>query len=137
MTGAPTTWLVLAAAAHLGFQLTVSVLVYPGLADLPRARWAEVHAAHSRRIVPLVAATYLGLLVALTWSLTSYPGDPGVVLAALGAAGSMGLTAAVAAPLHGRLGRGHDAGLVRRLVLADRVRSLCAAVCLVGAVLAR
>ena len=42
-------------------------------------------------------------------------------------------TALVAAPTHGRLGRGRTDALVRRLLVADRVRLLGAIVCLAGA----
>ena len=53
--------LVLAAAAlHAGFQLTVSVLVYPAL--LRAEPFAPAHDRHSRSIVPLVLLVYVALV---------------------------------------------------------------------------
>lgn len=136
VTPGPLVWLLLVAALHLGFQATVSVLVYPALAEAPEERWARVHAAHSRRITPLVAASYLPLLGVLVWSVLSFPTDPGVLVAAAGAALSFLITATVAAPLHGRLAAGRRDDLVRRLLVADRVRVVGAVICVLGALVA-
>ena len=154
--------LVAATALHAGFQLTVSTVVYPALADrapaehdLPdrvpadrvpadhdpadhdpadRGRpgqpglepaasgWSRAHAAHSRRIGPLVAVVYPGLALALAGRLRAAPDVP-TLLAAGCSAGVVILTAAVAAPLHGRLGPEPEPVLVRRLLVADRGRS--------------
>lgn len=132
----PDSWLLLAAAAHLGFQLTVTLVVYPALADLPPERWAPAHDSHSRRITPVVALVYAGLVLATGAALLSADVGAGVAIAAAAAAACVGLTAAVAAPTHARLGHGHDPALVRRLLLADRLRLVAATVCLVGALLA-
>lgn len=48
----------------------------------------------------------------------------------------LAVTAFVAAPAHGRLGRGWDERVVRRLVVADRLRLLVAVVAVVAAVVA-
>jgi hypothetical protein len=135
MSGGAAPWLVLAAGAHLGFQLTVTLVVYPALADVSPDRWSRAHDAHSRRITPAVVLVYAGLLVAVVASLWSEPADPAHVAAAAGAAACMTLTAVAAAPLHGRLARGHDALLVQRLLLVDRLRLLGALACVVAAVL--
>lgn len=130
------TWPVVLLAAtgvHLGFQLTVSALTYPTLAAVPRSRWAAAHDAHSRRIAPLVGVVYAGVLVGCVGALVSGP-SYAVGLAVLGNGTAMGLTALLAAPMHGRLGRGHDAMLVRRLLVVDRGRTTAAAIALVGAV---
>jgi hypothetical protein len=126
-------WLLLTAALHLGFQLTVTVVVYPALADVAEADWAVAHAAHSRRIAGVVALSYLPLLGVGLWALVDGPVGVGLVLAAVGAAVSFLTTAAVAAPTHGRLGAGRTDALVRRLLVADRVRLVGAALCLTGA----
>lgn len=127
--------LVLAATAlHAGFQLTVTALVYPALLDDGRD-WADRHAAHSRRITPLVGATYVVLLAVGVPALLTDLGR-GVGLAAVGAVVSLATTAFVAAPLHGRLGRGWDPALAHRLLVADRVRAVGSAVALLGGVLA-
>lgn len=125
--------LLAATALHAGFQVTVTALVYPALLAHGRD-WAARHAAHSRRITPVVGLTYVALLAAGVPALLTDRG-PGVALAALGAAGSLGTTAFVAAPLHGRLGHGWDPALAHRLLLADRVRAVGAVVALTGGVL--
>ena len=129
-------WLVATAALHLGFQATVTLVVYPALADVADADWAGAHSAHSRRISYVVALAYLPLLGVGLWSLVAGPVDAGLVVAAVGAAISFLTTAAVAAPTHGRLGRGRTEELIRRLLVADRVRLLGAVVCLAGALVA-
>ena len=124
-----------AAAAHLGFQLTVTLVVYPALAAAPADAWTRVHEAHSRRIAPLVGVLYVGLVGAAAGALLTAP-SPGIVVAAAAVVTAIGLTAAVAGPLHVRLGRGRDEGLLRRLLRADRGRTFAALVALVAAILA-
>lgn len=117
------TWL------HLGFQATVSALVYPVLAATPGASWAAAHDRHSRVITPLVGFVYGALLVGSGASLLVAPG-PAVVVAVAAVGLSLGTTALVAAPLHGRLaGAGPTPERLRLLLVADRWRT-------VGAVLA-
>ena len=111
-------------ALHAGFQLVVTVVVYPALADVPDASWARAHADHSRRITRVVAPLYAVVAGACLWALLSWPVGPAVAVALLGHAVAGGTTAAVAAPTHGRLGReGRRPELVRRLLVADRVRT--------------
>lgn len=123
-----------AAALHLGFQLTVTVLVYPALARIAPVTWTQTHDAHSRRIVPLVGLTYAVLVGTGVWALAAAPRSGALVLALAGAAIALLTTAFVAAPLHGRLGGGHDPALLARLLWVDRVRTLGAALCFAGAV---
>ena len=134
----PAPWLLLVAAAHLGFQATVDLVVYPALADLPASGWAEAHRRHARRITPVVAVIYPPLLLLVVWTLLAEPRSTGSWLAFTGALLSVVTTAAVAAPTHGRLG-GSDPQerpqLLRRLDQADRVRTVGAVICLAGAVL--
>ena len=130
------TALLAAACLHAGFQTTVTVAVYPALAALPAADWERGHRAHSRRMVVLVAPLYGLLLAASVWSLVDGP-DAATWVAVAGLALAGGTTAAVAAPLHGRLGRaGPEPVLVRRLLVADSVRCAGALVGLAGAVVA-
>lgn len=132
---APVVALALAAALHAGFQLTVTAVVYPALARVDGDRWPAAHDAHGRSIAPLVGGVYLALVGAGIWAVLSEPGlwvwvsVAGALLAGL-------TTAFVAAPTHGALGRGRSDALVGRLLVADRVRSLGAVVCLAAAVLA-
>ncbi|WP_322920508.1 hypothetical protein [Nocardioides renjunii] len=133
----PAPWLLLVAGAHLGFQLTVALVVYPALADVPDAGWATAHERHSRRITPLVAAIYLPLVAVLAWTAVAEPGAEGTWLALAGGAVAVLTTAAVAAPTHGRLATAPPAErpeLLRGLRLADQVRTAGAVVCAVGAV---
>lgn len=128
--------LLVATAVHAGFQLAVTMLVYPAFAAVPDQQWSEQHERHSRRITPVVVVVYGPLLLAGGWVLLTGP----TLLAGLAvgaAAVASGLTAAVAVPAHARLGRhGRDRTTLRRLLVADRLRLLAAAValgCAVGA----
>ena len=123
--------LVAATALHLGFQLVVTVLVYPALARVPADRWPVEHTQHSRRITPVVGVVY-GLLLVAGASVLVAGATADQVGSLLAAAAAMVVTAVVAAPLHSRLGRldsatsGPDPGLMRRLLVADRVRTALA-----------
>ncbi len=127
--------LVAATALHAGFQLVVTLIVYPALAATPAERWPSTHAAHVHRIVPVVGLVYGSVLVAGAVAILSGPGvAQGVAVAASGTA--VVVTAAVAAPAHSRLGRGLDERVIRRLLAADRVRLACALVAASAALLA-
>jgi hypothetical protein len=111
-------------ALHAGFQLVVSVVVYPALADVPDEQWGPAHTAHSQRITWLVAPLYAVVAAACAWSLLSWPVPVAVGAVVVGHAVAGGTTALVAAPAHGRLGsEGKRPELVRRLLVADRVRT--------------
>ncbi|NYE36519.1 hypothetical protein F4692_001652 [Nocardioides cavernae] len=136
--GHPEPWLLAIAGAHLGFQLTVRLVVYPALAEVGPDGWHDAHARHSRRIAPLVAVLYPCLLAALVWALAARPETVGAWVAAVGGGVAMAATAASAAPTHGRLGRAaasERGALLHALARADRVRTAGAALCLAGAVL--
>lgn len=124
-----------AAAAHAGFQATVSAVVYPALSHVRAAHWRQAHDRHSRAITPLVAVVYLALVGTAAWWLVV---DWSVLhaVAVAPALLSIVVTALVAAPLHRRLVRRDDA-LVGRLLTADRVRTALAVASLVLALLAR
>lgn len=139
--------LAVASALHLGFQLTVTMVVYPALARVDDAGWSAAHSRHSRAITPLVVLVYGTLVLAGTWAVSALArGDGGaglggqtavwVWLSVVGALLAMLTTAFVEAPLHGRLGRGRDQALVDRLLRGDRVRTVGAVLSCVGAVLA-
>lgn len=132
-----TTALVAASALHAGFQLAVSTLVYPALADEAPDRFAAAHDAHARRVTPLVGLVYAGVIASAATALARSQRDgPRVATtAALTAqAVALGTTAAVAAPLHGRLGRRRTDRDLRRLRRADLVRTLAAVAGLAAAV---
>ncbi|WP_380174271.1 hypothetical protein ACFEMC_05255 [Kineococcus sp. DHX-1] len=129
--------LLAATAAHAAFSAVVTAVAYPALAATPADRWAVVHAAHSSRITPVVAVVYGALLASWAWALATLPVGPGLVVAGVGTVLALGTTAAAAAPTHARLGReGPRPEVVRRLLRADAVRTVGAALALVGAVAA-
>jgi hypothetical protein len=128
------TALLAATAVHAGFQLTVTALVYPALFRAPD--WQAAHTAHRRSITPVVALVYAALVAAAVLALVDGPSGPCTVVALGGVALALGTTALVAAPLHGRLSPGRDEGLVRRLRVADLVRTVAAFAALAGAVVA-
>jgi hypothetical protein len=113
---------------HLGFQATVTLLVYPALRRVPADRWLAAHAAHSRRIAPLVGVVYAAVAAVGAVAVVGPPGGGWVWVA--GAASLVaGLTTATrGAPLHRRLARGRDEATLAALVRADRVRLMAAAV---------
>jgi len=131
-------WLVALVAAtglHAGFQLTVTTLAYPALARVSRPEFSRAHDAHSRAIVPLVALVYAAVVVASVGAVLATPGS--VLAWSAGAASAVALlvTALRAAPLHGRLGRlGPEPGLVRSLLLADRLRTVVALLAFAAAI---
>jgi hypothetical protein len=128
------TALLAACALHLGFQLVVSVVVYPALNDVGPDRWAAAHTAHSRRISLVVAPVYALLAAACLWVLLAGPRTPWLLLAVAGSAMAALATALVAAPTHGRLGRdGPTADLLGRLHRADRIRLAAALAAAAGA----
>lgn len=124
----------LVATAHAGFQTTVTLLVYPALVEVGREAWDRAHARHSRRIVPLVALLYAGLLATGCVLVLDGP-DAAAWVGLVATAGALVVTAVAAAPLHGRL-RADTDDLRRRLLVVDRVRCACAVVGAVAAAVA-
>jgi hypothetical protein len=120
-----------AAAAHAGFQLTVTLLVYPALGRVGPEGWLEAHRRHSRSIVPLVGVLYAALAVTSAPYLVHHLDVVGW-LGFAGAWGAMLTTATLAAPLHGRLSA-PDPRLWSRLVVVDRWRTGLACLALAGA----
>ncbi len=113
-----------AAAAHAGFQATVTLVVYPTLSHVRAAHWRQAHDRHSRAILPLVAVTYLALAATGAWWLaTDWSALPlvAVALAAL----AMAVTAVLAAPLHRRLVK-RDQPALDRLLGVDKARTVLA-----------
>lgn len=123
----------LAAALHAGFQVTVTVLVYPALASRSEEEWAVAHARHSRAITPVVGVVYAALVGTGAALIVSGPDPAGWVALAAETAAIL-VTATVAAPIHGRLGRGRNQQTLARLLVADRWRCAAAVVGLVSAV---
>jgi hypothetical protein len=128
--------LLAATGLHAGFQASVTVLVYPALAEAPPERWHEVHDRHSRRIVALVAMVYAAVLVSCVGAVADDPSSVLLWVAALASVATVLVTATAAAPLHGRLGAGWDPTLLSRLLVVDRLRCGCALLAFAATVLA-
>ncbi len=114
----------------------MTLVVYPALAAVQPDQWTLAHNAHGRAITPVVALAYGALLLAVGWSIIVTPSAIGVWVALVGAALSMAVTAAVAAPAHGALAAGVEPGLLHRLLVADRIRLGGAVLAVGGAVAA-
>ncbi|MBS41883.1 MAG: hypothetical protein CMH83_01655 [Nocardioides sp.] len=132
--------LLVTTAAHLGFQLTVTLVVYPALAEVPAERWRAAHDAHSRRISVAVGVVYVAWALACVLPLVAWASGgerpaPAVLVVLASAAATAATTAFGAAPMHGRLAS-YDAGRVARLLAVDRARLVLGAVALAAAVVA-
>jgi hypothetical protein len=93
----------LALAAYMtGVIWVVQVVLYPSFTGVGEREWSAYHAAHSRRITPVVAPAMLAHPLVATALLLDRPGPLTAVNLAL-AAGLLLVTAAVFARLHGRL----------------------------------
>lgn len=129
------TSLVAATLLHLGFQATVTLVVYPAFGAVRDDDWPEAHAAHSRRIGPVVAVVY-GLLV-LAGGASLLGGASAAAMVSVGASlVAILVTAFVAAPAHMQLTPGRPPAVLGRLLVADRVRLAAAVVAAVAAVVA-
>ncbi|WP_432564244.1 hypothetical protein [Kineococcus sp. SYSU DK003] len=112
----------------------MTFVAYPALTATSARDWATVHAAHSRRITPVVAVVYGALSAAGVWALATLALTPWLGVAVAGAALTAAATAFLAAPTHTRLAReGPRPDLVRRLVRADAIRLAGAVLTLTGA----
>lgn len=125
---------VVATAVHAGFQVTVTVVVYPALARVAPEQWQDAHRAHSRAITPLVVVVYGLLVLAGVWVVIDGV-DGWTVVALVFTAVAMLVTGLVAGPTHGRLGSGHDPERIRGLLRADRIRGVAAVIAMVVAIL--
>jgi uncharacterized membrane protein len=101
------------AAFMAGVIWLVQVVVYPGFARVGAAEFAAFHAAHSRRITPVVAPPMLAHPVVALALLLDRPGALAAANLAL-AAGMLAVTAVVFARDHAVLGPEGVARLVAR-----------------------
>jgi hypothetical protein len=107
----------LALAAYMaGVIWVVQVVIYPQLAQVRPSDWPAYHAAHARRITPVVAPAMLAHPLVATALLVDRPGPLAAVNLAL-AAGLLLVTATVFARLHDGLTQAAAGRLVRRNVL--------------------
>ena len=121
--------LLLATAAHLGFQAVVTIVVYPALLDLAPNDWPRGHAAHMQRIMIVVIPVYAGVALALGWALATACCSTALLVATTATLVVWTSTGLAAAPTHQRLMvDGPTPKLVRRLRRADAGRLAGAAV---------
>jgi hypothetical protein len=110
----------LALAAYMtGVIWVVQVVLYPSFALVGDSEWLAYHAAHSRRITPVVAPAMLAHAIVATVLLVDRPDALAAVNLAL-AAGLLLVTATVFARLHGRL----TPAAVGRLVRLNALRAV-------------
>ena len=111
--------------AMVGLIWTVQMVVYPAMREVPADAFPGYERAHQRRMsMALVVLAPVELVTALLVFLV--PGEvprwlpfvSGAVLAALWIG-----TAAYYAPLHGRLARGFDRGLIEQLIGMNWLRT--------------
>ncbi len=124
-------------ALHAGFQLTVTLVVYPGLAALTPQGWRAGHERHSRLVTPAVVLVYAAALTGCFAGITHRAGlgTSALAVSVVATLTAVALTAAAAAPLHGRL-VDHDEALLRRLLLVDRLRCAAAVAAVAAALVA-
>lgn len=111
---------------------------YPWFARVGADAWVEHHRHHSHAITPVVVPGMATELVGAALVAARPPDgtSPALAIASLVLALlAVGLTAAVAAPAHGRLSAAFDPAVARRLLTANLVRAMLwtahGAVCLV------
>lgn len=112
--------------AMVGVMWSVQLVVYPQFRVVPAGDFGRYAAAHSRRIVGVLALfAPLELLLALAlWVVR-----PGEVSGAAALVSGLLLAAAWVAtglwfaPLHGRLQAGHDPALIERLISTNWLRT--------------
>jgi hypothetical protein len=132
--------LVVAAAAHVGLELVVQLVVYPALAAGSTAAPAvarAAHEAHTRRMAVAVAPVYLALVVAAVGYAVAAGTAYGVLAVGLVVA-VLAVTAFLAVPCHEAIVRSPSvterAALHRRLARVDRLRLVLAVALLAVAV---
>ncbi|MGN6088668.1 MAG: hypothetical protein ACTHNT_05175 [Actinomycetales bacterium] len=122
------------AAAYLGFQVTIRVLVYPQFAAVDAGSFARYERRHQRLVSCVVGPLFAGLALTTCGVLVldgapgapSAPGALGVAAAVLFAA-LLAVTAFGAVPQHRVLDNGFDAAAHRRLLTWDTARVVLAA----------
>jgi hypothetical protein len=108
----------LALAAYMaGVGWLVQAVVYPGFALVGAGEWAAFHAAHSRRITPVVAPAMIGQAGVAVALLAERPGVLTAVNLAL-AGGLLAVTGTVFPWLHRR-----QPGAQRQLLRANAART--------------
>jgi uncharacterized membrane protein SpoIIM required for sporulation len=122
-------FLLIATGVHLGFQVVVTIVVYPALLNLAPDDWERGHAAHTRRMIMVVIPVYAAVVITLGWALATVCCSPALIVTT-GAVLIVGVTTAlVAAPIHHLLSvDGPTQKLIRDLRRADTFRLIGAAV---------
>lgn len=112
--------------AMVGFAWTIQLVQYPMMALVPPEAFPAFERVHQRRVVRVLAVFGVAEVVTAGW-LFLVPGTlpraallvAGMVLAVIWIA-----TGTYFAPLHGRLARGFDVALHKRLVVTNWIRTV-------------
>ena len=109
--------------AALGWY--VGLVHYPGFLQVSREDWAEFHSAHSFWTGLCVGPTMMvqaaaTLLVCLHESTPTWAKGALVLTCLM----SLGWTAIVSGPMHGRLAKGRDVEVIKRLIATNWPRAL-------------
>jgi amino acid transporter len=121
------------AAAYAGFQWTVQLVVYRQMPLVAAADFPAFERGHQRRITPLVAVLFGGLVLATAWLAFDQPWWAVAATASLTVT-ILAVTAFGAVPQHRRLQDGWDAAAHRRLLRWDLVRAIAGTAALIIAV---
>lgn len=114
--------LILHAAATwfmVGLIWTIQLVHYPLFLKVPESDFIEYERSHTRRmgaLLALPAVAEIATAAALVWVRPDAVGLAPVLIAGTLLAGIWIMTAAVHAPIHGRLAAGHDRDLIARLI---------------------
>lgn len=126
-----------ATVCMVGVIWTCQLVHYPMMSLVPAERFIAYEAEHMRRISWIVGPAMVAELGCAVWLAVRVPAGVGG-LAAWGMLGALAViwlsTAALQGPMHGRLARGYDAGLIARLVATNWVRTVAWTARGVGAV---
>ncbi|WP_249011743.1 hypothetical protein [Conexibacter sp. DBS9H8] len=116
-----------ATAAMVAIIWFVQLVHYPLLARVGSSEFVAYETANTRRTAWVVGPPMLAEAVTAVIILLDRPGRVSAALAAAGVACLLLLwvsTGLVQSPLHGRLSRGRDLTLIRRLVVTNWVRTV-------------
>ena len=112
--------------AMTGLIWFVQVVHYPLFAHVGAGAWPGYHARHSRSTTWVVVGPMVADLATSAWLVADRPDGVGATAAVAGlglAVLTWAVTGLGAVPVHERLGRHHDSGLIRRLVRVNGIRT--------------
>ncbi len=106
----------------VGLIWTIQVVHYPLMLKVPASGFVEYERSHTQRMGTLLAVPAgieITTAVALIWARPEAVGLASVMIAGALLAAIWIITAFVQVPLHSRLSKGHDVGLISQLVTSN------------------